>query len=243
MTSVRKFQFDESFDVDPHHGHGRGYGHVEEDIAPEPPPPTYGEAELNAAREAGFREGMVAGHNAGQQKGFAEGHAAGAAEGAAAARAEVESGDASLTARALDRIAQGVAGMLASREAEKAARSDQPVHIALAIVRKLMPEMARRHGLAEIEGVVRSCLTELLDEPRLIVRVAPDTIDLVRPHLEGMIAASGFGTKLVVVGDAAIGPGNCRTEWAEGGAERDTKALLAEIEQSAQRLLDAGALQ
>lgn len=243
MTSVRKFQFDESFDVDNHHGHGHhGYGRAEEVIAPEPPPPSYGEEELNAAREAGFREGMVAGHNAGEQKGFAEGHAAGIQEGAAAARAEVESADAALAAHALDRVAEGVEALLDRFEAEKKARSDQPVHVALAIVRKLMPELARRHGLAEIEGLVRACLTDLLDEPRIIVRVAPDVIEQIRPHLEETIARSGFDTKLVVVADTTLGPGGCRIEWAEGGAERDTTALLAEIEQSAQRLLDAGAL-
>ncbi|HYH38767.1 MAG TPA: FliH/SctL family protein [Azospirillum sp.] len=246
MTSVRKFQFDESFDVDSHHGHGHGHGqgyaHVEEVIEPEPPPAVYGEEDLNAAREAGFRDGMVAGHKAGELKGYDEGRAAGLEEGAAAARAEIEGSDAALAAHALDRIAQGVEALLTRFEAEKKARSDQPVHIALAIVRKLMPEMARQHGLAEIEGLVRACLTDLLDEPRLVIRVAPDALELVRPHLEETITRSGFDTRLMVVADANLGPGDCRIEWAEGGAERDTTTLLAEIEQSAQRLLDAGAL-
>jgi len=247
MTSVRKFQFDESFDVDTHHGHGHGLGyghaHVEEEVAPEPPPPAYGEEELNAAREAAFREGMVAGHNAGHQTGFAEGHAAGMAEGGDTARAEMQGTAEALAAQALDRIARGVAALIADREAGSAARSDLPVHIALAVVRKLMPAMARRHGLEEIEGLVRACLTDLLDEPRLVIRVAPDTIELVRPHLEQTITNNGFDAKLVVVGDPDLGPGDCRIEWAEGGAERDAAALLAEVEQSAQRLLDAGALQ
>ncbi|WP_448188385.1 FliH/SctL family protein [Azospirillum sp. sgz301742] len=242
MTSVRKFQFDESFDVDNHHGHN--YAHVEEELAPEPPPaPTFGEAELTAAREAGFREGMVTGNKAGIEQGYADGHAAGLAEGAEAARAEIESTDAALTAQALDRIARGVADLIVQREAGNAARSDQPVHIALAIVRKLMPELARRNGLAEIERLVRACLTDLMDEPRLVVRVAPDTIELVRGHLEATVANCGFDTKLVVVGDPALGPGDCRVEWAEGGAERDTARLLADIEESASRLLEGGALQ
>jgi flagellar assembly protein FliH len=247
MTSVRKFQFDESFDVDSHHGHGHGsaqnHGYVEEMLAPEPPPPTFGEAELAAAREAGFREGMVTGNTAGREQGYAEGHTAGLIAGAEATRAEVEGTDAALTARALEQIAQGVANLIAEREASNAARSDQPVHIALAIVRKLMPALARRNGLEEVEALVRTCLTDLIDEPRLIVRVAADTIELVREHLEATVANCGFGTKLVVLGDPDLGPGDCRVEWAEGGSERDTARLLADIEESASRLLDAGALQ
>ena len=245
MTSVRKFQFDESFDVDTHHGHGHshGYGHVEEAIEPPPPPPpTFGETELNAAREEGFREGITTGHSAGHEQGYAEGHAAGLEEGAAAARAEIEGTDAALTAQALERVAESAAAFFAEYEATAAARRDEPVHIALAIVRKLMPELARRNGLEEVEGLVRACLTELIDEPRLIVRVGAETVEPVRGHLEEMIANSGFDTKLVVVADPELGPGDCRVEWAEGGSERGTARLLAEIEQCAERLLEAGAL-
>lgn len=247
MTSVRKFQFDESFDVDSHHGHGHGsaqnHGYVEEMPPPEPPPPTFGEAELTAAREAGFREGMVTGNTAGREQGYAEGHTAGMIAGAEATRAELEGTDAALAARALEQIAQGVANLIAEREAGNAARSDQPVHLALAIVRKLMPALARRNGLEEVEALIRACLTDLIDEPRLIVRVAADTIELVREHLEATVANCGFDTKLVVLGDPDLGPGDCRVEWAEGGAERDTARLLADIDESASRLLDAGALQ
>lgn len=245
MSSVRKFQFDESFDVDAHPGHGYApsYGRAEERAEPPPPPPpTYTEEDLGAAREAGFRDGISTGHAAGREQGYAEGRAAGQAEGAEAARAELEASEASMAAHALDRIARGVGALLAAHEAAAAARSDLPVHIALAIVRKLMPEFSRRHGLAEIEGLVRNCLTELMDEPRLVVRVSADLIEAVRGQVNETIAASGFDTKLVVVADPELGPGDCRVEWAEGGAERDIARLLADVEQCAERLLEAGAL-
>ncbi|HYG87610.1 MAG TPA: FliH/SctL family protein [Azospirillum sp.] len=238
MTSVRKFLFDESFDVDLH---GHGYARAEE-VETLPPPPAFGAEELAAAREAGFQEGVVTGREAGFIQGSAEGHAAGLAEGTAQGRAEMEASVAALTASALDRIAAGVETLIAEREATNAARRDQPAHIALAIVRKLMPELARRGGLAEIEAMVRSCLTELIDEPRLVVRVADDTLELVREQLEG-IASRGFDAKLTIVGDATLGPGDCRIEWAEGGTERDTGRLLADIEQCAARLLEAPAPQ
>lgn len=240
MASVRKFLFDESFDVDLHpHGHGHGYEPEYEEPAPEPPPPAFGEAELGAAREAGFQEGVAAGREAGHVQGYAEGHAAGLEEGTAAGRAEVAATVEALGAQALDRIAHGVASLIAERDASNAARRDQPVHIALAIVRKLLPELARRSGVAEIEAMVRACVTELIDEPRLVVRVADDSLDIVRERLEATITSRGFGAKLMIVGDPALAAGDCRIEWAEGGAERDTARLLADVEQCAARLLEA----
>lgn len=245
MSSVRKFLFDESFDVDIH-GNLLPSA-VEEDIPEpepepvpeEPPPPVFSESELMAAQARGYAEGEQAGRSAGYGQGFAEGHAAGRNDGMQAGREEMESTVAARIAGALERVAGGVGALLAEREASAAARRDEPVHVALAIVRKLFPELSRRGALTEVEGIVRGCLIELTDEPRLVVRVADDVQDAVREHLDAAIASRGFGAKLMVVGDPSLAPGDCRVEWAEGGAERDTRQLLAEIEQCVGRLLEA----
>lgn len=251
MSSVRKFLFDESFDVDA--PPPRQY-QVEEDYLPEPeplpeipaeppppPPPVFGEEDLAAARAQGYAEGETAGKSAGYGKGFVDGSNAGRSEGYEKARVEIEATVHARIANALEAIGGGVQHLINEHSAVRGVLSDQPVHIALAIVRKLMPELARRGGLAEVEGVVRACLTDLIDEPRLVVRVADDTVDLVREHLDQVIGSRGFGARLMVAGDPALAPGGCRIEWAEGGVERDTGRLMAEIERRVAAVLDAPA--
>ena len=252
--SVRKFLFDESFDVDavPRSTYADDDDLLPEpdlllepEPEPEPPPPTFNEAELAAARAQGHAEGLAAGKSegmsAGYGKGFGEGMVAGQNTGYERGKTEIEATVNARIANVLDQLGSGVAHLLAAREADNAMRADQPVHLALAIVRKLMPEWARRGGMIEVEAMVRACLTDLIDEPRLIIRVAEDSIDLVRDHLDQTIASRGFGAKLMVIGDATVAPGGCRIEWAEGGAERDTAKLMAEIERCAARLLEAPA--
>ncbi|CBS89481.1 FliH/SctL family protein [Azospirillum lipoferum] len=254
--SVRKFLFDESFDVDavPRMTHVEDDDLLPEDeFAPppepeEPPPPpapTFGEEELAAARAQGYAEGLAAGKSegtaAGYGKGFTDGMASGQNTGYERGKAEVEATVNNRIANALAQIADGVSRLLAEREAGNAARTEQPVHLALAIVRKLLPEWARRGGMAEVEAMVRTCLTDLIDEPRLVIRVAEDTMGLVRDHLDEAVGSRGFGAKLMVVGDPSIAPGGCRIEWAEGGMERDTAQLLAEIERRAAHMLEAPA--
>jgi len=255
--SVRKFLFDESFDVDavPRMTHVEDDDLLPEDElsampAPEPEPelppaPTFGEEELAAARAQGYEEGMAAGKSegtaAGYGKGFTDGMAAGQNTGYERGKAEIEATVNARIANALSQIADGVAHLLAAHEAGNAARSEQPVHLALAIVRKLLPEWARRGGMVEVEGMVRACLTDLIDEPRLVIRVAEDTMGLVRDHLDETVGSRGFGAKLMVIGDPSIAPGGCRIEWAEGGVERDTAQLLDEIERRAAHMLEAPA--
>lgn len=250
MSSVRKFLFDESFDVD---APPRVQMQVEDDyLEPEPeplpepepeipPPPVFSEEELAAARAQGYAEGETAGKSLGYGQGFVDGNNAGRKEGYEQAKAEIEATVNARIANALDQIAGGVQQLIAARAATNAMRADQPVHIALAVVRKLMPELARRGGLAEVEAMVRACLTDLMDEPRLVVRVADDTVDVVREHLNEMIQGRGFSATLMVVGDPTVAPGGCRIEWAEGGMERDTARLLADIEHRAAGFLEAPA--
>ncbi|MFP5517813.1 MAG: FliH/SctL family protein [Alphaproteobacteria bacterium] len=254
--SVRKFLFDESFDVDavPRMTHVEDDDLLPEDefaLPPEPeeppppPAPTFGEEELAAARAQGYAEGLAAGKSegtaAGYGKGFTDGMASGQNTGYERGKAEVEATVNNRIANALAQIADGVSRLLAEHEAGNAMRSEQPVHLTLAIVRKLLPEWARRGGMAEVEAMVRTCLTDLIDEPRLVIRVAEDTMGLVRDHLDQTVGARGFGAKLMVIGDPSIAPGGCRIEWAEGGMERDTAQLLAEIERRAAHMLEAPA--
>ncbi|MBP2298913.1 FliH/SctL family protein [Azospirillum picis] len=254
--SVRKFLFDESFDVDA----VPRMTHVDDDDllpeadlhlppAPEEPPPppapTFGEEELAAAHARGYEEGVAAGKSegtaAGYGKGFTEGMTAGQNTGYERGKKEIEATVNNRIANALAQIADGVAGLLAEREAGNASRSEQPLHLAVAIVRKLLPEWTRRGGMVEVEGMVRVCLTDLIDEPRLVIRVADNMMDLVREHLDQTIGSRGFGAKLMVIGDPSIAPGGCRIEWAEGGMERDTAQLIAEIEQRIAHMLEASA--
>jgi flagellar assembly protein FliH len=61
----------------------------------------------------------------------------------------------------------------------------------------------------------------------------------VRPHLERMAEASGFTARLIVIGDPAMGAGDCRIEWGEGGAERDTNRLLEDVSRAVEMHLEA----
>jgi flagellar assembly protein FliH len=238
MSSVRKFQFDESFDTDQP---GRRRKAPEPQPEPEepPPPPTYGEAELEAARAEGYAKGEAAGRTAGHELGFAEGIAHGVREGFKRGIAEAEGQVQTRLAAAMAGVSDGIERLLREREQEIAVRSDQPVHIALAIVRRMMPELNRRHGMDEVEGVIRDLLAEMPDEPRLSVRTTPELVEPMREKLNEMAQARGFEAKVIITEDPEMGPGDCTIEWAEGGAERNTSGFIDEIDRRLGPLLDA----
>jgi len=163
--------------------------------------PRYSEEALEGAREAALAEGMSAGLEQ--------------------ARLSAEAA----IAKALDQITQGLEGL----EVADQARRKEAALLALAIGRKLAAALLERAPLAEIEALVRDCLSEVADEPRVVIRINEALLEDLKRRLGPILAESGFGGEVVVLGDNTFGGGDCRVEWADGGAERRLAAVEREV--------------
>jgi len=140
-----------------------------------------------------------------------------------------------LAAASMGQIRQALELLHADRQAIEAAMSESAMQIALALVRKILPRLARHDALGEIEGLVADCLRQLLGEPRLVIRVHDQLLDALREHLGRAVAECGFDGDLVLIADPALALGDCRIEWADGGAERDVQRLWQQVERASSR--------
>lgn len=180
---------------------------------PPPPPPMFSEAELEAAKQQAF--------DAGRQDGLAE--AWGAAERQAAA--------------ALSAIAQRLQAMAQHQAEADGINGRNAVRAAMAAARKVLPAMARRHALEEIEALFGECVAHFVEEPRVTVRVQSALVEAVRDKLTAAVEDIGFQGTLTVSSDDRLGPGDCRVDWGNGGAERSQDRLWAAIEGIVERTL------
>jgi flagellar assembly protein FliH len=180
----------------------------------EPPPEMYSAAQLEAARE----EGYIKGHTA--------------------ALEEAAKTDSHVSAEALRTIAQAIDGLDDSRAAHERALERQAVRLALSITRRLLPAMGEAVAAKEIESLVSRALGDLMDQPRLFVRVNGAVADTMRSALRDLQVTSGYEGRVVVRPDNTMAQGDCRLEWGEGGIERDTDRLWAEVEAAVGRHLE-----
>jgi flagellar assembly protein FliH len=155
-----------------------------------------------------------------ESKGFRDGFAAAEKEGTAVAarRAAVameQIGD------ALDRMARGLAAIEQRLETES-------VELAVAIARKLAPELVLREPFAEIAALAAECFKQLSAAPHVVVRVNDALHDTTRTQLDEIARTRGFEGRLVVLAEPEIAVGDCKIEWADGGVIRNSaKADLA----------------
>lgn len=132
-------------------------------------------------------------------------------------------------------MAQRIDALCETRAADTDEISRQAIEVATTICRKVLPEMARRHALTEIEGMIGDCLAAMPDEPRMVVRVADDMVDRLQERIVAI--ANGFDGKLVLLGDDELSPTDCAVVWADGGTERNLDRLWQDINSAIDRLL------
>jgi len=167
--------------------------------------------------------------------------AAAHAEGVAAGRAAAEQEIARRIADACAAVGTRVGELMAAQAAQHEAHTREAVAAATEIARRLLPSLAKREAIGEVEALVRECLTRLHDEPRLVVRVADELLDPVRQRMDQVTAAAGYTGRVILFADPAIKPGDARVEWADGGAERDSAAIWRDIDSAIQRFVEGGA--
>jgi flagellar assembly protein FliH len=217
MTAT-KFLFDNRFDLDDLPPMDEPTAASEEAEAPEPveeapPPPTFSEEEMAKAREEAFAEGMAEGFRK-----AAESTEARIAEGATL-------------------IGQRLAEMIKAQAQARDEDAREAVQVAQAIARKLFPELNRRHGLEEIESLVRQSLQRVRGEPQVLLSVHESLASPLSGRLEALALSAGFQGNVKVAGSAEVAAGDCRIAWSGGGADRDSETLWREIDAVIERNL------
>jgi len=166
---------------------------------------------------------------------LAEAEAAGYRNGFAAAKTEAEQ----RAAAALERIALGLADLDRGLSAVETRLETEAVAVAVAVARKLAPELIAREPLAELAALAANCFRQLVAAPHVAVRVNEGLHERARDELDGIARTAGFDGRLVVMAEPDIAPGDCRIEWADGGVKRDLAAVAAAIDDAVARYVAA----
>ncbi|GGF56219.1 hypothetical protein GCM10011332_07120 [Terasakiella brassicae] len=235
MSTVKRYMFENrNFDPDydpeadhsyafddddeaPHHHREREQDEGDDDEEVEaPPPPTFSEEEVLAAQQTAFDEGKAAGLEE--------------------ANAQFER----MIATALTQMAQTIPAVFAAHSKSQEDHEAHALSVANAVTKKIIPAYAEKHGLDEILNVVSKCLEPLRAEPRIIVKVHESLREDLHDKLVKIADELGFDGRIVTMAHDDILPGDCRIEWAEGGAERNIENMWQLIDEIVERNLTQG---
>lgn len=111
--------------------------------------------------------------------------------------------------------------------------------MAVAVARKLTPALIAREPFAEIAALASDCFRHLVASPNVVVRVNDALHASARDGLNEIIRRLALDSRLVVLAEPDIAPGDCRIEWADGGIVRNSAAVAAAIEAAVARYVGA----
>jgi flagellar assembly protein FliH len=161
--------------------------------------------------------------------------ARGVEQGAREARAEAEQRSGIM----LDRITAAMATLGKQLDAVEAKLETEAVEVAVAVARKLAPELVAREPFAEIAALAVDCFRNLVKCPHVVVRVNDALHETARAKLDELVRRLTPDTRLVMLAEPDIAIGDCRIEWADGGIDRDGAAIAAAIDEAVTRYINA----
>jgi flagellar assembly protein FliH len=186
---------------------------VEEPEDAPPPEPTFSQAALDAAKAAAFADGRKAGLT------------------------EAATASDRLAAEALEAIGKQLGTLKAAQDAALDAARRDAAAIAAAIAAKIAPEVARKAAVESVAALVAERLPDLMEEPRVVVRLAAPQLDLVKERIEETAKSIGFAGKFILLAEDGLDAPDCRIEWADGGTERIAPRVAAEIDKLVERFV------
>lgn len=175
---------------------------------PERKPVTLKPEQYDALRKEGYDEGFAAGRQAGLDD------------------------QAQRLMLLLNNVGGKIDAMLGQMQALRQESETGMRQMALAIARKFVPDFSTRHGVAEIEAMLSAIISEMMHEPRLVVRVHESQFDALDEKITQIAAQKAYTGKIVVMASNEIAAGDCLIEWSDGGMERNAAMLWDKIEQT-----------
>jgi flagellar assembly protein FliH len=213
---TRKFQFETDFHVEEARARQEALEAEalrQSPVEVAPPPPVFSEQDLSLSREDAFKKGFE--------------------QGQAEAQNSIE--------KSLGTLLTIVISHLDALQAQEDKRLQQMYDITLrttvAAIKKIWPTVIQSQSMAMVENTVRQSLEYNSEEQRIVIRVHDTMLDPLIRSLPQLQEQQAFAGKIIVLSDQNIGPSDCKVEWADGGMERLSRHLSAQLDQALERIL------
>lgn len=205
MSKDKKFFFDKHIFDAPE----------KEEIAEDlpPPPPTFSEDELSAAKDMSFEQGRMQGQ-----------------------REQVESRE-QFVAVTLDTIAQNFSHLFAAETIRESIFEKESLRLVLAALDLLSPLVRERLGAEDVRKVIEETLSAHRKTKEITIRVPQGLKGEIETLITRIRRDEHDEVLWRVLEDVSLSSGDCTLEWSDGGAVRDSVRTARDIRKNLENLL------
>jgi flagellar assembly protein FliH len=137
----------------------------------------------------------------------------------------------------LDLILRQIGDLLAEHKNWTAEVHHDSISMAVAIMRKLAPELLRGSEFPQVEHIVNEAFQFLTDQPKVMIRVASELEGPLSSKVNLMVSRVGYEGQVVLTGDPELELTDCRISWYAGAVERSLDETWEQIDEMVDRVL------
>ena len=178
------------------------------------PSPAFTEMDVEAARKAGYAEGLEQG------------------------RRDAEALSSRQLGEAMAHLSESATRLLSALDSQIASTKREAADLAFEVARKLAPALIAMQPEKEIEAVLRDCLSHLNREPHILLRVSASLVDRMKETVDRMAMERGLTGRIILLGETSMAEGDCVVEWADGGVARNRDEIEQEINEIVSRHIE-----
>ncbi len=120
------------------------------------------------------------------------------------------------TAAALQSLADKLTTLITKLESESRAMRDEAAGVALAAARKIAGAALDAYGEERAIAAIEAVLDTLRHNPRLIVKLAPEACETLKPRIQEMADQHGYGGAILVRAQPGMRSGEVSIDWSDG---------------------------
>lgn len=119
-------------------------------------------------------------------------------------------------AAALERLGADASMLLSKLEGESRLMRAEAAQIALAAARKIAGAALDAFGAERAAQAIEAAMDALRHQPRLLVRLAPDTAEALKPRIDILCETHAYGGAILVRSDPSFHAGDISIDWSDG---------------------------
>jgi flagellar assembly protein FliH len=118
-------------------------------------------------------------------------------------------------AAALEALAGAASAVLTRLNAESRAIREDAARVAIAAARKIAGAALDGFAAERVTAAIESAMDALRHQPRLLVMLAPEAVEQIKPRIAEMCEAHAYAGAVLVRGEAGLRKGEVVIDWSD----------------------------
>ena len=120
------------------------------------------------------------------------------------------------SAAALEALADAASAVLTRLDAESRAIREEAARVALIAARKIADAALEGFAHERVAAAVESAMDALRHQPRLVVKLAPEAAEALKPRIAEMSETHAYAGAVLVRPQPGLGKGEVVIDWSDG---------------------------